>query len=231
MNPKHREKHKSKSIGWLRAAVLGANDGLISTSSLIIGVAAAQAARDPILLTGLAGLVAGALSMAAGEYVSVSSQADTEQADLARERHELDTAPDLELAELEQIYKSRGVDPELARQVAVQLTTKDALAVHAREELGLSEVTRARPLQAALTSAAAFAAGAILPLLVAWLAPLAAISVVIATTTIVLLAALGALAGQLGGASLIRGSLRVTFWGACAMAATGLVGWLFGAVV
>ena len=157
MKPRHIEKHRSESIGWLRAAVLGANDGLISTSSLIVGVAVAQAARDPILLSGCAGLVAGALSMAAGEYVSVSSQADSEQADLARERHELDTAPELEHAELAGIYVSRGVDPELARQVASQLMAKDALAVHAREELGLSEVTKARPIQAALTSAAAFA--------------------------------------------------------------------------
>lgn len=231
MKLKQKEKHRSGAIGWLRAAVLGANDGLISTSSLIVGVAAAQVARDPILLTGCAGLVAGALSMAAGEYVSVSSQADTEQADLAREQHELDTAPELEHAELAGIYVSRGVDPQLAHQVATQLMARDALAVHAREELGLSEVTKARPLQAALTSAAAFAAGAILPLAVAWLVPLAAISAVIATSTLALLAALGALAAHLGGASLMRGSLRVTFWGACAMATTALVGRLFGAVV
>jgi len=231
MKLKHPEKHKTRSIGWLRAAVLGANDGLISTSSLIVGIAAAQVARDPILLAGCAGLVAGALSMAAGEYVSVSSQADTEQADLAREQHELDTAPELEHAELERIYVSRGVAPELARQVAAQLMAKDALAVHAREELGLSEITKARPLQAALTSAAAFATGAVVPLAVAWLVPLSAISVVIGTSTLALLAALGALAAHLGGASLMRGSLRVTFWGACAMATTALIGRLFGAVV
>ena len=231
MKLKQKEKHRSGAIGWLRAAVLGANDGLISTSSLIVGVAAAQVARDPILLTGCAGLVAGALSMAAGEYVSVSSQADTEQADLAQEQHELDTAPELEHAELAAIYVSRGVDPQLAHDVATQLMGRDALAVHAREELGLSDVTKARPLQAALTSAAAFAAGAVLPLAVAWLVPLAAISVTIATSTLALLAALGALAARLGGASVVRGSLRVTFWGACAMAATAIVGRLFGAVV
>jgi len=231
MKPKHQETHRSESIGWLRAAVLGANDGLISTSSLIVGVAAAQAGRDPILLSGCAGLVAGALSMAAGEYVSVSSQADTEKADLTREQHELDTEPELEQAELAQIYVARGVDPELARQVATQLMAVDALGVHAREELGLSDITKARPLQAALASAAAFAAGASLPLAVAWLAPLSAISVAIATSTLVLLAALGALAARLGGAPLMRGSLRVTFWGACAMAVSALVGWLFGTVV
>jgi len=231
MNAMHQEKHRSHSIGWLRAAVLGANDGLISTSSLIVGVAAAQTARGPILLSGCAGLVAGALSMAAGEYVSVSSQADTERADLAREQHELDTAPELEHAELARIYVSRGLDLDLARQVATQLTAIDPLAAHAREELGLSEITRARPLQAAVTSAAAFSAGAILPLLVAWLVPLGAISAVIGLSTVALLTALGALAAHLGGAPLMRGSLRVAFWGACAMATTALVGRLFGAVV
>ena len=168
---KHQEKHRSEAIGWLRAAVLGANDGLISTSSLIVGVAAAQATRDSIILTGCAGLVAGALSMAAGEYVSVSSQADSERADLERERRELEAAPDLEHAELARVYVARGVSPELAQRVAAQLMAKDALGAHAREEIGLSEITRARPLQAALTSAAAFAIGAVPPLAIAWLAP------------------------------------------------------------
>ncbi|HEX6861563.1 MAG TPA: VIT family protein [Thermoanaerobaculia bacterium] len=227
----HKEKHRSATIGWLRAAVLGANDGLISTSSLIVGVAAAHATRDSIILTGCAGLVAGALSMAAGEYVSVSSQADTERADLERERSELETTPDLEHAELAQLYVARGVSPEVAHQVATQLTARDALGAHAREELGLSEITRARPLQAALTSAAAFAIGALPPLAIAWLVPLPAVGLAIAAGTLALLAALGALAARLGGAPLVRGSLRVTFWGACAMAATALVGRLFGAVL
>jgi VIT1/CCC1 family predicted Fe2+/Mn2+ transporter len=218
-------------MGWLRAAVLGANDGLISTSSLIVGVAAAHASRDSIVLTGCAGLVAGALSMAAGEYVSVSSQADTELADLERERRELETTPELEHAELAQLYVARGVLPELAHQVAKQLMTKDALGSHAREELGLSDITRARPLQAALTSAAAFAIGALPPLAIAWVAPLPAVSLTIAVATLALLATLGALAAQLGGAPLVRGSLRVTFWGACAMAVTAMVGKLFGAVL
>jgi VIT1/CCC1 family predicted Fe2+/Mn2+ transporter len=228
---KHREKHRSESIGWLRAAVLGANDGLISTSSLIVGVAAAESSRDSIILTGCAGLVAGALSMAAGEYVSVSSQADTENADLDRERREIESDPEFEHDELARIYESRGVSRELARQVAAQLMAKDALGTHAREELGLSEVTKARPLQAALTSAAAFAAGAVPPLAIAWLVPTPTVSSVIATGTLTLLAALGALAARLGGAPLVRGSVRVAFWGACAMGATALVGRLFGAVL
>lgn len=228
---KHREKHKSESIGWLRAAVLGANDGLISTSSLIVGVAAAESSRGSIILTGCAGLVAGALSMAAGEYVSVSSQADTETADLDRERREIESDPEFEHNELARIYESRGVSPELARQVAAQLMVKDALGTHAREELGLSEVTKARPLQAALTSAAAFAAGAVPPLAIAWLVPMSSVSSIIAAGTLTLLAILGALAARLGGAPLVRGSLRVAFWGACAMGVTALVGRLFGAVL
>ena len=227
----HREKHRSEAIGWLRAAVLGANDGLISTSSLIVGVAAAHTTRGAVLLTGCAGLVAGALSMAAGEYVSVSSQADTEQADLERERRELESAPRLEHEELARIYVSRGVSPELADRVAEELMAKDALGAHAREELGLSDLTRARPLQAALTSAAAFAGGAVPPLAIAWFVALPAVGPAIAVATLALLAALGGLAAHLGGAPLIRGSLRVAFWGACAMAATALVGSLLGVVL
>ena len=228
---KHAERHRSGSIGWLRAAVLGANDGLISTSSLIVGVAAAHAARPSIMLSGCAGLVAGAFSMAAGEYVSVSSQADTERADLERERRELEATPALEHAELAQIYVARGVAPELAGQVATQLMAADALGAHAREELGLSDLTSARPLQAALASAAAFAIGALPPVVIAWLVPLPSVSAVVVMGTLVLLASLGVLAARLGGAPLVRGGLRVSFWGACAMAATALVGRLAGAVL
>ncbi|HUU32975.1 MAG TPA: VIT1/CCC1 transporter family protein [Vicinamibacterales bacterium] len=227
----HRELHRTEHIGWIRAAVLGANDGLISTSSLIVGVAAAQASREPVLLAAVAGLVAGALSMAAGEYVSVSSQADTETADLTREREELATAPEVERAELAGIYVSRGLTPELAAQVADQLTAHDALGAHARDELGLSEITRARPIQAALSSAAAFAAGALPPVLLVVLLPLGAVSVAVTGLSLVLLLVLGAVAAQLGGAPLARGALRVGFWGAIAMGATALVGRLFGAVV
>jgi VIT1/CCC1 family predicted Fe2+/Mn2+ transporter len=225
---RHRELHRTAHIGWLRAAVLGANDGLISTSSLVVGVAAAQATREPIVVAAMAGLVAGALSMAAGEYVSVSSQADTERADLARETTELATSPDLERAELAGIYVSRGLSADLADQVAVQLMAKDALGAHARDELGISEITRARPLQAALASAAAFAAGALTPVLLVLLLPLAAIGAGVGVCTVVLLSGLGALAARLGGAPMLRGMLRVTFWGAVAMAATALVGRLFG---
>lgn len=227
---RHPELHRTEHIGWLRAAVLGANDGLISTSSLVVGVAAAQATREPILLAALAGLVAGALSMAAGEYVSVSSQADTERADLARERGELAATPQLEREELAGIYVARGLTPKLADQVAEQLMAHDALGAHARDELGMSEMTRARPLQAALASAAAFAAGATLPALLVWVAPLPYIAPVVVASSLVLLAVLGALAAYLGGASLLRGAARVTFWGAVAMATTALVGRLFGAV-
>jgi vacuolar iron transporter family protein len=229
--PVHPELHRTEHIGWLRAAVLGANDGLISTSSLVVGVAAAQAARGPVLLAATAGLVAGALSMAAGEYVSVSSQSDTEAADLAREKQELAENPEFETVELATIYEGRGLSPTLARQVADQLMAHDALAAHAREELGLSDLTRARPIQAALSSAAAFAVGAAPPLLLVMFVPLASISMAVTGVTILLLVGLGALAAQLGGAPLLRGAIRVTFWGAVAMAATALVGRLFGTVV
>ncbi len=227
----HQERHRTSTIGWLRAAVLGANDGLISTSSLIVGVAAAEVTRDPIVLAGCAGLAAGALSMAAGEFVSVSSQADTEQADLARERRELDASPEAERAELAAIYEARGVASDLAQEVARQLMAKDALAAHARDELGLSELTRARPMQAALASAVAFGFGALLPLVLAWLVPLPWVTLIVGSSSLVLLAFLGALAAHLGGASLGRGALRVAFWGAAAMATTALVGHLFGAIV
>lgn len=227
----HIERHRTAHIGWLRAAVLGANDGLISTSSLVVGVAAAQAERGPVLLSALAGLVAGALSMAAGEYVSVSSQADTEQADLARERGELATQPEAEHAELAGIYVSRGLSPQLAGQVATELMAHDALGAHARDELGLSELTLARPLQAALASAASFAAGAALPLLVVLLLPITAVVPATIGASLILLGALGALAARLGGAPPVRGMLRVTFWGAVAMGVTALIGRLFGTVV
>jgi vacuolar iron transporter family protein len=227
----HVERHRTDHIGWLRAAVLGANDGLISTSSLVVGVAAAQAARQPVLLAALAGLVAGALSMAAGEYVSVSSQADTERADLARERGELASDPEQERAELAGIYEARGLTPELADQVAGQLMAHDALGAHARDELGMSESTRARPLQAAMASAAAFATGALPPVLLVWFIPLTLLSPLVVGSTLVLLAVLGALAARLGGAPLLRGIVRVAFWGAVAMACSALVGHLFGTVV
>jgi len=227
----HREFHRTEHIGWLRAAVLGANDGLISTSSLVVGVAAAQASRQPILVAAMAGMVAGALSMAAGEYVSVSSQADTEAADLTRERRELATAPDSERAELSGIYVERGLSPDLADQVAVQLMAKDALAAHARDELGISEMTRARPLQAALASAAAFAAGALPPVLLGWAVPLSVLTPTIVVVSLALLAVLGAMAARLGGAPLARGALRVAFWGVVAMGCTALVGRLLGTAV
>ncbi len=226
----HHERHRTEHIGWLRAAVLGANDGLISTSSLVVGVAAAQTAREPVLLAALAGLVAGALSMAAGEYVSVSSQSDTENADLARERQELATDPDHERSELAGIYVSRGLTTDLAEQVADQLMAKDALGAHARDELGLSEMTRARPIQAALSSAAAFAAGAAPPLLLVVFLPLAHLTTVVMGVSLILLVGLGLLAARLGGAPLVRGAARVAFWGAMAMGATALVGRLFGTV-
>ena len=229
--PRHLERHRTAHIGWLRAAVLGANDGLISTSSLVVGVAAAAAGREPILLAATAGLVAGALSMAAGEYVSVSSQADTEQADLARERQELATIPDAEREELAAIYVHRGLTPELASQVADQLMAGDALTAHARDELGITEITKARPLQAALASAGAFAAGALLPVLLVVLVPTACLTPAVTGSTLVLLLGLGWLAARLGGAPRLRGALRVAFWGAVAMGATALIGRLFGAAV
>ena len=227
----HHEPHRSSRAGWLRAAVLGANDGLISTSSLVIGVAAAQAAREPVLIAGVAGLIAGAVSMAAGEYVSVSSQADVERADLEQEKQALDANPDAERAELASIYVRRGLDPELAARVADQLSAHDALAAHARDEIGISDISQARPLQAALASAAAFSVGAAAPVLLVLFLPLAALVTTIALSTLVLLAVLGAIAARLGGASWVKGSVRVAFWGAAAMALTGLIGRLFGTAV
>ena len=227
----HREFHRTDHIGWLRAAVLGANDGLISTSSLVVGVAAANPAPGAVLVAAFAGLVAGALSMAAGEYVSVSSQADTEGADLARERHELATSPQSERAELQRIYIARGLSPELAAQVADQLTAHDALGAHARDELGMSESTRARPIQAALASAAAFAVGAAPPLVLAALWPPGSLSFAVAGSSLVLLAVLGGTAARLGGAPVAAGAARVAFWGVAAMACTALVGRLFGTSV
>jgi VIT1/CCC1 family predicted Fe2+/Mn2+ transporter len=227
----HSEAHRAGRVGWLRAAVLGANDGLISTSSLVVGVAAAQTARGPVLLAAVAGMVAGALSMAAGEYVSVSSQADTERADLARERRELATSPELERAELQGIYVQRGLTPDLAAQVADQLMARDALAAHARDELGMSETTRARPIQAALASAAAFATGAALPVALVATLPLASLSYAVAGSSLALLIVLGGSAAHLGGAPLATGALRVAFWGAVAMGCTALVGRLFGTAV
>lgn len=224
----HHERHRTAHIGWMRASVLGANDGLISTSALLIGMAAASATPEVILVTGIAGLTAGALSMAAGEYVSVSSQADTEAADMAKERHELEHSPEAELLELTHIYVQRGLDKALAHQVAEQLTAHDALGTHLRDELGISEALAARPVQAALASAAAFSAGALPPLLLAWLWRGGNLSIAIGGVTLVLLAVLGALAGRLGGASMARGAGRVLFWGAMAMAATGVIGRLFG---
>lgn len=225
------EHHRTDRIGWLRAAVLGANDGIVSTASLIVGVAASNAAGSEILIAGIAGLVAGAMSMAAGEYVSVSSQADTEQADLERERKELASDADFEHAELAAIYVKRGLDAELAEQVAKQLMAHDALAAHARDELGISDMTSARPVQAALASAATFAVGAALPLLVVLVAPKAALIPAVVAASIVLLALLGGFGAQAGGAPVIKAALRVTFWGALAMGLTAGVGALFGAVV
>jgi VIT1/CCC1 family predicted Fe2+/Mn2+ transporter len=228
VHPVHGELHRTEQVGWLRAAVLGANDGLISTSSLVVGVAAAQPDPGAVAVAAVAGLVAGALSMAAGEYVSVSSQADTENADLARERRELRDDPEFERAELAGIYEARGLTPELAGQVADQLMARDALGAHARDELGMSEGTRARPIQAALASAAAFAVGALLPLVLVLAVPMAVLTPVVVLATLVLLAALGATAARLGGAPLGRGTLRVTFWGAVAMGCTAAIGWVFG---
>ena len=227
----HREFHRSDRIGWLRASVLGANDGIVSTASLVLGVAAAHASRSGVLVAGVAGLVAGAMSMAAGEYVSVRSQADTEAADLARERGELASDVANEERELASIYVKRGLDPALAGQVAVQLMAHDALGAHARDELGISEVLSARPVQAALASAASFTAGAALPLIVATLAPASLLGAVVAGSSLVFLAGLGALAARTGGAPVIAGAWRVTFWGAAAMALTAGVGALFGTAV
>jgi VIT1/CCC1 family predicted Fe2+/Mn2+ transporter len=228
---RHSEFHRSHHIGWLRAAVLGANDGIISTSSLIIGIASAHASHHNILLTGMAGLVSGSMAMAAGEYVSVSSQADTEAADLAREREELATQPEHELEELTGIYVKRGLTHALAKQVAVELTAKDALAAHARDELGIVEAMNARPVQAAVASACTFAVGAALPLLIAFFASASNIVPFVATTSLVFLAILGGLASKVGGANIGAGTARVAFWGALAMAATAGVGSLFGVAV
>ena len=228
---RHKELHHSERIGWLRAAVMGANDGILSTASLILGIAAAGATGHTVLITGIAGLVAGAMSMAAGEYVSVSSQADTEGADLVREGKELDTDDKFERAELAEIYVSRGLDPALARQVANQLMVHDALGAHARDELGISEIQHARPVLAAFASAGTFAIGAALPLLVVLLAPAKMFAVSIVGTSLVFLAILGSLAARVGGASPTVGALRVTFWGALAMALTYGVGAVFGTLI
>lgn len=228
MSRLHPERHLVQRIGWLRAAVLGANDGIVSTASLIIGVAAAEASKEAIVIAGVAGLVAGAMSMAAGEYVSVSSQSDTEKADIARETRELKDQPDFEREELANIYVARGLTPELAGQVADQLMARDALTAHARDELGISEITTARPVQAAFASAATFSVGAILPLLVVLMSPLPNLIWAVGLASLFFLAALGAAGARAGGANLLKPVLRVTFWGALAMAATAGVGALFG---
>ncbi|MDI1313971.1 VIT family protein [Prosthecobacter sp.] len=228
---KHSELHRTHRVGWLRAAVLGANDGILSTASLIVGVAAAESSRSNVLVAGLAGLVAGAMSMAAGEYVSVSSQFDTENADLERERGELAADPAGEHAELTAIYVSRGLDEVLARQVATQLMEKDALGTHARDELGISDALSARPVQAAFASAGSFAVGAVMPLLLVLLVPASAIVWTVSLSSLVFLALLGTLAARAGGSSVWTSVARVTFWGAMAMALTAGVGALFGAAV
>ena len=227
----HPEIHRTARVGWLRAAVLGANDGIVSTASLLVGVAAARADRVEIATVGMAGLVAGAMSMAAGEYVSVSSQADTEAAELARERQELLTEPESEHLELAMIYQSRGLTPELASQVAQQLTEHDALGAHARDELGITSVTAARPIQAALTSAATFAVGASLPLVSALMAPRGRVAEVVAAASLLSLTALGVVAARAGGAPVGKSAARVLFWGALAMAITAMVGRIFGAAI
>jgi VIT1/CCC1 family predicted Fe2+/Mn2+ transporter len=231
MRKRHFERHYAERIGWLRAAVLGANDGIVSTASLVVGVAAAHAPRSDILVAGVAGLVAGAMSMAAGEYVSVSSQADTEKADLERERKELEADPGFEHRELATIYVKRGLDPALARQVADQLMARDALSAHARDELGLSETQTARPIQAALASAVTFAVGAALPLGVVLVNRSPNVIPFVAGASLVFLAILGGVAARVGGASIGIGAGRVTLWGALAMAATAGVGALFGSVI
>lgn len=225
------ERHRTERIGWLRAAVLGANDGIVSTSSLVLGVATAHATHGNIVIAGVAGLVAGAMSMASGEYVSVHSQADTENADLALERWELKADPTGEHNELAAIYEARGLEPALAKQVAAQLMAHDALGAHARDELGISEVHRARPIQAALWSAASFAVGAALPLVLTIAAPEKSLIALVAGGTLVFLALLGGIAARVGGAGIMLGAMRVTFWGALAMASTAGVGALFGTVV
>ena len=227
----HPESHLVSRIGWLRAAVLGANDGIVSTASLIVGVAAAAANQSDVLLAGVAGLVAGAMSMAAGEYVSVSSQSDTEQADLARETKELRENVAFEQDELAEIYVKRGLDPLLARQVALQLMQKDALGAHARDELGISEITTARPIQAALASAVSFAVGAAMPLLMVVVSPAGSLVLIVSVASLMFLALLGAVGAKAGGANILRATARVTFWGALAMALTASIGAMFGTVV
>src|SRR5580765_5116092 len=231
MSRLHPENHLVERIGWLRAAVLGANDGIVSTASLIVGVAAASAEKSQILIAGVAGLVAGAMSMAAGEYVSVSSQSDTEKADLERERGELAENVDFERQELADIYIKRGLTSELAKQVALQLMAKDALRAHARDELGISEITTARPVQAALTSAATFAAGAAMPLLMVVVSPAGALVPIVSAASLGFLALLGAIGARTGGADILRATARVTFWGALAMALTAGIGRIFGTIV
>ena len=226
---RHKEHHSTARIGWLRASVLGANDGIVSTASLIVGVAAAGSSQSAIVLSGVAGLVAGAMSMAAGEYVSVHSQADAEKADINTEKQELREEPEAELRELAGIYVKRGLEPALARQVAEQLTAKDALAAHARDELGITEVAEARPIQAALSSAASFTVGAALPLVVVLIAPGPQLEVIVSVASLAFLALLGALAARAGGANMLKGALRVTFWSAIALTVTAGVGSLFGA--
>ncbi|MBD3658297.1 MULTISPECIES: VIT1/CCC1 transporter family protein [Marinobacter] len=228
---RHSERHRTDRIGWLRAAVLGANDGIVSTASLVLGVAASGADSKAVLVAGVAGLVAGAMSMAAGEYVSVSSQADTEEADLARERAELADTPEQEHAELAEIYVRRGLDRALADTVASQLMKQDALGAHARDELGISEVSTARPIQAALASAGTFSVGAALPLCVVFLFPVSLLMWVVPGSSLFFLALLGSLAAKVGGAPVVKAASRVTFWGALAMALTAGVGALFGVAV
>jgi VIT1/CCC1 family predicted Fe2+/Mn2+ transporter len=227
----HIERHYAERIGWLRAAVLGANDGIVSTASLILGVAAASTTRNAVLIAGVAGMVAGAMSMAAGEYVSVSSQADTEKADLERERKELETDDESERKELTMIYVNRGLEPSLAKQVADQLMAQDALGAHARDELGLSELHTARPIQAALASAASFALGAALPLLMTVISPVSYMVPIVAGSSLIFLAFMGGLAANTGGANVLIGAGRVTFWGALAMAITAAIGALIGTAV
>jgi VIT1/CCC1 family predicted Fe2+/Mn2+ transporter len=231
MRSLHIENHRSHRIGWLRAAVLGANDGVVSVSSLVVGVAASGVGKGNLMLTGIAGLVAGALSMAAGEFISVQSQADTENADLARERRELAEVPESELEELTAIYVSRGLTESLAKEVAIQLTAKDALGTHARDELGITETLMARPVQASLSSAAAFAVGAVVPIIACAVAPTASVSLATSLATVATLALLGSVAAYVGGAVIWRGAVRVMFWGVLAMAITAGVGKLFGAAV
>jgi len=231
MPVRHRERHRTQHVGWLRATVLGANDGILSTASLVLGVAAAHGSRSSVLVAGVAGLVAGAMSMAAGEYVSVHSQADTEQADLKRERAELRANAEGEHKELAAIYVGRGLDPSLAKQVAEQLMAHDAIGAHGRDELGISEALRARPMQAAFVSAGSFAVGASMPLIVSALAPEPTLITFVAATSLIFLALLGALAGRAGGARVTPSVIRVTFWGALAMGITAGVGVLFGTVV